>query len=399
MCGIIGEINLNSIPTSSWLLSALKLLDHRGPDVSSTWLDSDTCVHLGHSRLSILDLSSDANQPFQLPDSPYICVYNGEIYNFKDVRNELKSLGYTFFTTSDTEVLLRAFAHYGPTILNKLNGMFSVCIYNLNSKTIYLARDRAGQKPLFYTHNTSSLVFSSEIKCLLSHPSCSKSICPTSLSKYFIDGYINAPATLYNDVFSLPPGHLLTYDLSANKCVVESYVQTTSGQPLISHDLSDLSTILTASVDRHLCSDVPIGILLSGGIDSSLLAAFAVKHNPDIKCFTVSFPGSLAFDESDAAHHVAKHLNLNHTVINGDDPSPDDFFTIASQFDQPLSDASVIPSHLLFREVSKHCTVALGGDGGDELLVAISATLTYLKYIPTYNIVPILFCPLSHRYY
>ena len=154
----------------------LDLLDHRGPDNSSSWSDSTNCVLLGHTRLSILDLSSDANQPFQLPDLPYICVFNGEIYNYREIRNGLESLGYSFRTQSDTEFLIRAFAHYGPSILNSLNGMFAFCIYNINSKTIYLARDRAGQKPLFYSNNSNSLIFSSEIKCLLTHPSVSKSI-------------------------------------------------------------------------------------------------------------------------------------------------------------------------------------------------------------------------------
>jgi len=382
MCGIIGEISLKSQLNKNWLTAGLELINHRGPDFSSTWSDTTSYVHLGHSRLSILDLSTDANQPFQVPDLPYVCVYNGEIYNYIEIRENLKALGYLFSTTSDTEVLLKAFAHYGPTILNSLNGMFSFCIYNYKTKKLYLARDRAGQKPLFYTHQTHSLQFASEIKCLLCHPDISKSTNTNAISQYFIDGYINSPSTLYNDVLSLPPGHLVTYDLSTNDLKIASYFEFPNQYSSDSFDLLELTNLLTSSIDRHLCSDVPIGILLSGGIDSSVLAALAIKHNPDIKCYTVSFPGSSDFDESNSALQVAQHLNLNLSIINADQPSIEDFHNIASQFDQPLSDSSVIPSYLLFREVSNYCKVALGGDGGDELFGGYKRYSTLLKLYP-----------------
>lgn len=382
MCGIIGDINLNYRPDKNWLTAGLRLINHRGPDFSSTWSDPNSYVHLGHSRLSILDLSTDANQPFQVPDLPYVCVYNGEIYNYIEIRENLKALGYSFSTTSDTEVLLKAFANYGPNILNSLNGMFSFCIYNYKTKKLFLARDRSGQKPLFYTHQTHSLQFASEIKCLLCHPKISKSTNPIAISQYFIDGYINAPSTLYNDVLSLPPGHFITYDLSNNNLKVSSYIKFANQYTSHSFDLLELTELLTSSIDRHLCSDVPLGILLSGGIDSSILAALASKNNPDIKCYTVSFPGSSEFDESSSALQVAQHLDLDLSIINAGQPSIEDFHKIASQFDQPLSDSSVIPSYFLFREVSNYCKVAIGGDGGDELFGGYKRYSTLLKLYP-----------------
>lgn len=383
MCGVIGHASSLHPLLYSWLDQGLQLLDHRGPDSQSVWTSDCKKVHLGHTRLSILDPSNSSNQPFRLNDSRFVCVYNGEIYNFPELKYQLLSLGYTFNTTSDTEVLLRAFSVFGSSILGSLNGMFSFCIYDQNTNRLYLARDRSGQKPLYYSFINNSLLFASEIKSLLLHPEISKRTNPTAVYEYFTSGFIGSPNTLYQDILSLAPGNLLTFDLASNQLTISSFLPPITPSSSIDLQPCRLQNLLYNSVKRHLCSDVPLGLLLSGGIDSSLIAALAANINPDINCFTVSFPNSKQYDELSSASLVANHLGLNLTVIKADNPTPNDFFSICSHFDQPLADSSILPSFLLFREVSNYCKVAIGGDGGDELFGGYKR---YIDLMKLYNL-------------
>ncbi|MEP2670038.1 MAG: asparagine synthase (glutamine-hydrolyzing) [Cyclobacteriaceae bacterium] len=367
MCGIVGYVgsNFNEISVNE----ALKLIKYRGPDNTGTFHWDN--VVLGHNRLSILDLDPRSNQPFKSSENDMVMVYNGEVYNFKSIRQELISLGHVFYTDSDTEVLLNAYKQWGTHSFKKFHGMFALCILDKKTKKIVLCRDRFGEKPLFYQCTSDGISFASELKALLKINSSKPILDNKSIIDFLHFGYIPAPKTIYKNVFKLKPGYFLEYSIETKKIL--------SNQAYYSIDFSkkatgsfqekiECFTALAKTVASEVSiSDVPLGAFLSGGVDSSGSVAFLKQINENISTFTAGFESD-KFDESSYATIVAKHLNVKNTnkKINYED-FIDAYDKMVFMYDEPHNDFSFIPTDLICREAAKHHTVMISGDGADEI--------------------------------
>lgn len=343
-------------------------LAHRGPDGTGTWLSSEMNVGLGHTRLAIIDITG-GRQPIHSADGRFVIVFNGELYNFRSLRKELEGLGHRFRTSSDTEVLLEAYVRWGPACLQRFHGMFAVAIYDTQTREVFLARDRTGIKPLYYHGGPSGFVFGSEIKAILQVAGIPRRFNYQAFADFFVLGYPLVPKTMFSDVSELEPGTWLRVSRQGmEKRRFWSWRQLPDaiGE---ADALEQTQTALTESLREHLVSDVPIGVLLSGGIDSSLLVAFLVKVlQEDVETFTVSFAES-AYDESQYAGLVARTLGVRHQQIVLGPQLADISLTedILDQFDQPFADSSAIPTYFICRQIRKSAKVAIGGDGGDEM--------------------------------
>ncbi len=369
MCGICGFYNIDNHRDSPAVLSAMtSSLAHRGPDGNGTWLSPDMDVGLGHTRLAIIDLAG-GRQPIQSADGRFVIVFNGELYNFRSLRKELEDLGHCFRTSSDTEVLLESYIRWGPACLQRFRGMFALAIYDTQEYEFFLARDRTGIKPLYYHCGPSGFLFGSEIKAILRVPGVPRRLDYQALADFLVLGYPLAPKTMFLDVRELEPGTSLRVSREGiEKRRFWSWLQLQGGLGE-SAALEQTEVALTESLREHLISDVPIGVLLSGGIDSSLLVAFLAKVlREDVETFTVSF-AEAAYDESPYAEAVARDLGVRHRKIVLD-PRLADISLIESilvQFDQPFADSSAIPTYFICKEIRKSAKVAIGGDGGDEM--------------------------------
>lgn len=372
MCGIIGNISNNSVD-GSWINNGLKKIAHRGPDDEGYWASDDHRFHLGHRRLSIIDLSSSGKQPMHFEQASLTIVFNGEIYNYQEIKDQLISEGHTFKSKTDTEVILHAYAQYGMNFVNKLNGMFAFCLLDQRNEKVFLCRDRAGEKPLFYSYHQGVLSFASELKGLIENPQIDKSLDYTSLDCLLAYGFIPGELCIYKNIKKLPPAHILSYDIKNGSIKVERYWELPSLNSDLYKDKSDeeikqgLSDLLFDSVKRQLIADVPVGVLLSGGVDSSLVTAYASRAKSNIQTFTVTFPDNKKFDESHHAKLISSHFNTRHTEIEGTSLKPDLLNTLAWQYDEPMIDSSMLPTYMVTNLIRKYCTVAIGGDGGDEL--------------------------------
>jgi asparagine synthase (glutamine-hydrolysing) len=354
------------------LTQARDSMQHRGPDDAGISWGTGHDVGLAQRRLAIIDCSPAGHQPMVDPQQEMTIVFNGEIYNFLELRRELESLGHRFRSRSDTEVLLAAYRQWGDDCPARLNGMFAFCIYDTPRQRLFLARDRAGEKPLFYCHQNGRLIFASEIKALLQLPGVSRQLNHDALEFYLAYGYVPGAMCMLQGIRKLPQGHAMTYDLANDRLNVWRYWQLPDHRPdpnVSDGELVDeLESLLEDSVRRQLVADVPVGVLLSGGLDSSLVTAMAARvSNTPVKTFTVSFPGHGSYDESPFARQVARHLGTEHIELVGEAASIDLLPMLAEQFDEPLADSSMIPTYLVSKLIREHATVALGGDGGDEL--------------------------------
>jgi len=372
MCGFIGYFSKNSKSDKEWLIASSKLIVHRGPDDNGEWFSEDQKIGFAHRRLAILDLSNLGHQPMHLNKLDLTIVFNGEIYNHVDLRNELKQLGYKFLSNSDTEVLLLAYSQWGENCLSKLNGMFAFAIYDNKRKKIFLARDRAGEKPLFYYFKNNSLYFGSELKTLLSNPNLPRYLDEVSFDSYLSVGYVPGNRCILKDYNKLPPAHALTYEINTNKFNLWKYwkipeLLNRDEEKNEDHLLEELELLLNQSISRQLVADVPVGVLLSGGVDSSLITAIAAKSSSKISTFNVSFPGHEKHNESEHAKRIANYFNTNHTELVVEENSADLMPILSKQFDEPMADSSMFPTFLLSKIVRQHCKVAVGGDGGDEI--------------------------------
>ncbi|MBU2487846.1 MAG: asparagine synthase (glutamine-hydrolyzing) [Proteobacteria bacterium] len=370
MCGICGFAGPG---TRDDLLRMTRALALRGPDGEGLWQAPDEPVFLGHRRLSVIDLSGGA-QPMEDADGRVAVVFNGEIYNHAELRAELTARGRRFVTDhSDTEVLVQGYLEWGEDLCRRLNGMWAFALYDRKQRRFFLSRDRFGEKPLFYTHHQGLFAFASELSALSLHPLADTTVSPLSVKKYFAHGFIPAPHSLYARVRKLPPGCSLTWDLGGAAPSVRPYwefVIEPSEPGKTDNELAEeLSGLLETAVRRRLMSDVPIGVLLSGGLDSSSITAFASQHiqTKPLKTFSIGFADK-SFDESPWAARVAglfatshHHAELSMDQARGILPQ------IARGLDEPMGDSSLAPTWLLCQETRKRVTVALGGDGGDEL--------------------------------
>lgn len=372
MCGITGIYPFNLIGRINKIHvnAATMSLEKRGPDHQKVFIDET--VALGHRRLSIIDTTSVAHQPMWDETKRYCIVFNGEIFNYRELRASLESRGVKFNSQSDTEVLLNLFIHEGATSLQKLNGFFAFCIYDEMERSLFVARDRYGVKPLLYVFDDDKFIFASEMKTILQY-GINKTLDYNSLYTFLQLNYIPAPDTIFQHVKKLMPGHLLK--VSAGKLHIEKWYEipmTASKQsnvPSYDEAQKQLSTLLEKSVERRLVADVPIGAFLSGGIDSSIITGLAARHKSDLHTFSIGFKDEKFFDETHYANLVAKHFNTDHTVFS---LTNNDLLAhvnnVLDYIDEPFADSSALNVYILSKETRRHATVALSGDGADEML-------------------------------
>lgn len=370
MCGIVGIADFKSIVVSydNSLNKAIRNLSKRGPDFQNTYIDD--YVLLGHSRLAVIDTSSAANQPFTDISGQYTIVFNGEIYNFRSLRKDLENEGFVFRTKSDTEVILYSYIKYGIQCLEQFNGDFSFAIYDKKRKQFFIARDRFGVKPLVYIKNNSTLIFSSEIKGILPFLDYTPPLSCEALNLYLQLNYIPAPYTIYEEIFKLPPAHYIL--MSENDFEMKKYytIPEENRNNMLDENavFESFNEIFIRAVERRLISDVPIGTFLSGGIDSGVITAVAKQFKPDISTFTVQFLENKFIDESTDAEKVAKFLHTNHhTIPVSQKAILDEVFNVLDYLDEPFADSSAIAVSVLANYTRRNITVALSGDGADEL--------------------------------
>ncbi len=373
MCGIAGFLTFGDHFEASDLRKMTDRISHRGPDADGFYFDGK--CGLGHRRLSIIDLSDRANQPMFSADGRYVIVYNGEVYNFQEIGARIKEQNtdadYKFRTSSDTEVILEGFAKYGIEFVHQLNGMFAIAIYDTIQQELYLIRDRLGIKPLFYYWDGNKLAFASELKSLTQLPQLNKEILPSSIADFLHLGFIPAPNTIYKNIFKLYPGSYLRMDSKGQQTAKYWNVKQRLSNNIITDKeeaLVKLSDLLMSSVQYQLKSDVPFGVFLSGGIDSSLVTAQAVGlSSVKVNTFSIGFEEN-SHNESEYAKAVATHLGTNHHefIVSYNDAIAL-FDSIFDAYDEPNADSSIIPTMLVSKLAKKYITVTLSGEGGDEL--------------------------------
>lgn len=366
MCGIAGVASLNRGPVDAAPLAGmLERLRHRGPDDLGTYIADG--IALGNRRLSVIDVEN-GQQPMRGARATTVVVTNGEIYNYREIKRELERAGHSFRTNSDTEVVAHAYDRWGLNFLDRLDGMFALALFDSASKRLVLARDRFGEKPLYYTIVNGLLIFASELTSLLAHPETPRELDPRALSTYLALEYVPAPGCIMAGVAKLEPGTALVLDAGHARTI--RYWQLEAGRaetPQPYREAVDkLKNLLDAAVRSRLVSDVPLGVFLSGGLDSSAVAAIAARHGTPAT-FTIGFEES-SFDERSFASSVADRIgSVHHELVLDGDQMPDLVPKLGEILDEPLGDASVVPTTLLSQFARRTVTVALGGDGGDEL--------------------------------
>ena len=371
MCGLLGIVDYKKSINASLFNEMLNSLKHRGPDDEGVEVFSlDLCsIFLGHRRLSIIDISSNGHQPMLYEH--LAIIYNGEVYNFKDIRQDLISEGYSFDSNSDTEVILKSYHFWGIDCVERFRGMFAFAIYDSEQQEIIIFRDRAGVKPLYYSQTDNALMFSSELKPLMKYPDFNKEIDFEAVSSYLQFGYIHAPKTIFKAVQKLLPGHYLKYDIESKSLVKECYwnINQFYENQVAREDIAEeLEATIIEAFNLRMIADVPVGVFLSGGIDSSLVAAIVQKYSKiPINTFTIGFEDK-KYDESNYAKEIAKYLGTNHTELIC---KKEDALAIITKlpkiFDEPFADSSAIPTVLVSELAKKQVSVVLSGDGGDEL--------------------------------
>lgn len=364
MCGIAGIIGNNNTGILTNMLAATR---HRGPDDSGTYTDNYCTI--GMNRLSILDLSAAGHQPMFSDDKRYVIVYNGEVYNYKSIRNDLVKLGFTFHSNSDTEVVLKGYIAYGKNILNKIRGMFAFVIWDTQTQTAFGARDHMGIKPFYYHHQNGIFTFCSEIKGMLQQPGIKKQVSKDGLRLFLSYGYVGAPYTILDNVFALKPGECFT--LADNKLSIEQYwdIPTHTPTELSYQEAKDkLKQLVVDKVNEELVSDVPLGLFLSGGLDSTaVLAAMRLSGKEHIETFSLGFEGFEASEEEDA-EIAAKHFKTkHHTHIISGKTVAQEFDGFIDAMDQPCIDGLNV--YLVSKYTRQNVTVALSGLGPDELFL------------------------------
>ena len=391
MCGICGELSVDGgrQVTESALAAMTDTLRHRGPDHGATYRSADGRAGLGFRRLSIIDLSAAANQPIGNEDGAVQLVFNGEIYNFQDLRRGLVANGHHFRSNADSEVIVHLYEELGERAIDELDGMFALAIWDGRAQRLTLARDRAGKKPLYVYQDAARVAFASEIKGLLAHPDLAIEIDEEAVPYYFLYGYVPHPQTFYRRVRQIEPGTVETFgaqgrgsarrywqltfpDLRPSRPqdprTSGPHVATTSESPHRAAAATQVRALVTAAVQRRLVGDVPIGAFLSGGIDSTILVGVmsGLLKEP-VRTFSIGFDGDAAFDETGIARETAQRFGTTHTEFRVRPSAIDLLDTLVYHHDGPFADSSAIPTYLVAKLTREHVTVALTGDGGDEV--------------------------------
>ena len=395
MCGIVGFRSVGNFRSlREFLPGATASLAHRGPDDSGLFFDKHSGVGLGHRRLAVIDLSTAGQQPMSSDDGRVHIVYNGEVYNFKEIRQTLAARGHEFRSETDTEVILKAYLQWGIDCLQEFIGMFSLAIWDSRDQCLYLARDRLGIKPLFYYFRDGTLLFASELKALMACRTFDRDLDPDSLPLFLHYQYVPAPRTIFKNTHKLLPGSYLLYDGQELKS--HTYWSPPDGSAVAMHSTLDekdglrqLDELLTQAVSARLISDVPLGALLSGGIDSSMVVALMQKvSTAPVRTFSIGF-NEEGYNEAPWAAKVANHLGTDHTELY---VTPQEAMEVIpnlpEMYDEPFADSSAIPTFLVCQMARDHVTVALSGDGGDEQFSgyvrywSTQAMATGLKHLP-----------------
>lgn len=381
MCGISGF----SWEDKRLLKQMTDCIEHRGPDAKGFYTDSN--VSLGHRRLAIIDLSEKGKQPMTNEDNSIWITFNGEIYNFKELRQKLEKAGHRFNSESDTEVLVHGWEAWGTGLPSMLNGDFAFAVYDSKKKVIFLARDRLGIKPFYYYLKDGKLIFASEIKAILKHD-IQRKVNNSALKDFIALRYTPGEQTILEDIKRIPPGHHLLFDLKTKKHKITKFWDIELGKTDLSEEqlVAQIKSLFTDSVERRLMSDVPLGVYLSGGIDSSAVVAAMSeirkrKGLDEIKTFSVGFGYGEATDETKYAKIVADHFDTDHTELMVKSKLVKELPSIIWHCDEPLADPALIPVYLMSREAKKHITVVLSGDGGDEVF----AGYEQIKFMNTLN--------------
>ncbi|MDN5102202.1 asparagine synthase (glutamine-hydrolyzing) [Aliarcobacter butzleri] len=377
MCGIVGFIDKNK--NINTLNDMLKIQSYRGPDDSGVYFHDKSGIHFGHNRLSIQDLSSHGHQPFISDCDNYVIVFNGEVYNFKTIRAELEKLGYVFVSQSDTEVILYSYKEWGIKSIDKFVGMFAFAILDKVEDKLVLVRDRAGVKPLYYYIYEDQFMFSSEIKSFHKHPKFKKEQNLEVLHYFFQFGYIPAPYTIFQNCFKLEAGHYLELKIDSLEFKITKYwdVNDFYLQEKISKSedeiIEDIEKILDDAIDLRMVSDVPVGVFLSGGYDSSLVASIlAKKQGKKINTFTIGFDDE-KYNEAEHAKQIASYLGTNHTEYYMKNSDMLDLVEkLPFYYDEPFGDSSALPTMIVSKLARQSVTVALSADGGDEAFCGYS---------------------------
>jgi asparagine synthase (glutamine-hydrolysing) len=381
MCGIAGFVESSAAPApfgrdaaSTLVHRMCDVIRHRGPDDEGVWVDEG--VALGMRRLSIIDLST-GHQPIHNEDRSVWIVFNGEIYNYRELRRELEAAGHRFYTSTDTEVIVHAYEQWGKPAIARLRGMFGLAIWNTRTRALLVARDRIGIKPVYYATVNGRLYFGSELKSLLEAPDLPRDLDPDALNHYLSFLYTPRAGSIFKHVRKLPPGHLLTWQ--NGRWTIDKYWEMPADETFTGSEadaVDQLRAVLTDAVRSHLVSDVPLGAFLSGGIDSSLVVGLMAQvSGARVKTFSIGFDEP-EFDELEPARRVAEHFGTEHHefVVKPDGVGILD--RLVSHFDEPFADPSAIPTWYVSEMARRHVTVVLSGDGGDELFGG------YDRYVP-----------------
>lgn len=389
MCGVAGIRTFRGSVSETELKSMCETLKHRGPDDQGTYINPSQKVGLAQQRLSIIDLSMAGHQPMER-EGLYV-TYNGEIYNFAEIKKELESLGAKFSSHSDTEVLLLAYKRWGKEAVQKFRGMFAFAIWNAETEELVLCRDRAGVKPLYYYHDDSLFLFASEAKAIMAHPSAKRDVDYDALASFFRFGYVPSPQSIWKNVHKLEPGHFLTVakdgTLSKERYWnIRDHVAPQASALDEKSILAETESILSEAFKLRMVADVPVGVFLSGGIDSSLLTALLSKDaDRPLETFTIGFDED-GYDEAPFAREIAKHLGTNHHELYVTPKRAQELIRkIPDLYDEPFGDFSAIPTFLVSEFARSNVKVALSADGGDELFCGYGNKYpgveeTYRKY-------------------
>ncbi len=386
MCGIVGFIDYNKNSSETLLHEIRDTITYRGPDSTGDAFFANDNYHLGlaHRRLSILDLSSLGSQPMSYES--LTIIHNGEVYNFSEIKEELIKLGYDFVSHTDTEVILKAFHAWGVECVEKFRGMFAFAIYDEGKEKLFIFRDRAGIKPLYYHKTDELFLFGSELKTFYKHPKFQKIINKKALPYYFRFGYIPAPLTIFEDTYKLKPGHYLTIDVADNSYTEKEYwsvereflgEKSKDSEEVI---VEELEKILLESFQLRMVSDVPVGVFLSGGVDSSLVTTLLQKNSKTpLKTFTIGFEEK-GYNEATFAKEIAKFLGTEHTEYYC---TKQDMLDVVKDlpfmYDEPFGDSSAIPTLLVSKLAKEKVSVVLSGDGGDEAFAGYSKYFVLAK--------------------
>jgi asparagine synthase (glutamine-hydrolysing) len=395
VCGIAGFCDFSKKSSNYILKNMTDVLYHRGPNDSGYFWDENEYaqIALGHRRLSILDLSAHGHQPMSFEHLEI--VFNGEVYNFKEIKKELLELGYSFHSDSDTEVILKSYHQWGIKAVDRFNGMFAITIYDRKTNKLIFIRDRAGVKPFYYYKKDSLILFSSELKSFHKHPDFQKEINKSSLSLYLQFGYIPEPHSIFKNTYKLKAGHYIEIDLKSQNFEEKKYWDVVDfyNKPKldISQDeaIEKTEELLKSSFEYRMVSDVPVGVFLSGGYDSSVVTAILQNQRSEkLNTFTIGFKEK-GFDEAPYAKEVAKYLGTNHTEYYCTQKDALEIIPkLCELYDEPFGDSSAIPTTLVSALARKYVTVSLSADGGDEIFAGYSKYTTTMQYFNKFNSVP-----------